>query len=61
MNIDEYFRAVKKRFETEERSQAMFREWTDLSLPFLIRQNGNKSKTDGLNILVSRLSDMKTF
>lgn len=56
MSIDEFFTYVRKCFESEERSRAMLRERDDLSLPLVIRQNENKLKTEGLNILVFRLS-----
>lgn len=60
MNIDDRFSSVRKRFEPEERSREMLREWDDLSIPLIIRQKPNKSKLDYLNILVSRLSDIQT-
>lgn len=46
MIIDYLFKAIRKRFEHEEKSRDMLREWEELSLHLIVRQNEDKSKTD---------------
>lgn len=61
LNIEELFSAVGKRFEPEERSRALIRNWYVLSHPIAVNENSvKKPKSDGLNILVSLLTDIQT-
>lgn len=52
MNIDELFNYFCRRFEPEELSRGMLREWDDVLPPLLNRQNAEKLKPDCLNIRV---------
>lgn len=60
LSFDDLCRSLRQRFEPEERTRALIREWDTVSLPIIIHQNPDKSKTDCLNILVSHLTDIQT-
>lgn len=50
---------TRGRFQTEERSRALLRDWDDITLANVRRAQPNKKRSECLNYLTSRLSDIQ--
>eukprot|EP00171_Calliarthron_tuberculosum_P022824 IDg22824t1 len=50
---------IKNRFETQERTLSLIREWDSISLLGYIAKNQNKSKNEALELMICRLQDLQ--
>lgn len=57
MSLDNLKSGIQSIFETAERIRALIRQWDNLTLPSIITQHPNKTKTECLTL--SALSDIK--
>lgn len=59
LTLDELASTIRSRFHTAERTRALLREWEILSLPVIIEGNIGKSASQCLELLITRLSDIR--